>query len=193
MKLDENYEPQDIATLHGKEYGGAFVDGSSKFPPTPGTRTVGRADTQTFGFADNAGASEQGEAASVPKDPTEVLLASLGVSGASKPVPVPMAPFKSLPLPKDIASRRRTVRPAVLNADTLNCIGLVRRRDGDGLAALATAALHTMSSQKRKIILDPHHLLVQAIEITYNHHLNHVQKRKTLLVFLHRKPPPGSK
>jgi hypothetical protein len=54
--------------------------------PAPGTPIIGRAGTPTFGVADDVWAPEPGEAASAPMDPTEALLASLGVSGAPKPV-----------------------------------------------------------------------------------------------------------
>ena len=54
--------------------------------PIPGTPIIGRSGTPTFGEADDVWAPEPGEAASIPIDPTEALLASLGVSGAPKPV-----------------------------------------------------------------------------------------------------------
>ena len=54
--------------------------------PSPGTPIIGRSGTPTFGVADDVWAPEPGEAASTPMDPTEALLASLGVSGAPKPV-----------------------------------------------------------------------------------------------------------
>jgi hypothetical protein len=54
--------------------------------PAPGTPTIGGAGTPTFGVADDVWAPEPGEVASAPMDPTEALLASLGVSGMPKPV-----------------------------------------------------------------------------------------------------------
>lgn len=53
----------------------------------PGTPTLGRAGTPSFGGEDDVWAPQPGEgAASAPLDPTEALLASLGVSGSPKPV-----------------------------------------------------------------------------------------------------------
>jgi hypothetical protein len=54
--------------------------------PAPGTPVLGRNGTPTYGVPDDAWAPEPGEVASAPMDPTEALLASLGVSGVPKPV-----------------------------------------------------------------------------------------------------------
>lgn len=53
----------------------------------PGTPTLGRAGTPAIGAENDVWAPQPGEgAASAPFDPTEALLASLGVSGSPKPV-----------------------------------------------------------------------------------------------------------
>ena len=78
-----------------------FADASPERPGTPtataGTPVLGRAGTPSFGADDDVWAPQPGEGAeSAPVDPTEALLASLGVSGSPKPVQEePLPPFLS--------------------------------------------------------------------------------------------------
>jgi hypothetical protein len=78
-KRQKNEEVDDEDTI--------IVQTSNTPTGRPGTPTLGRAGTPSLGAEDDVWAPQPGEgAASAPVDPTEALLASLGVSGSPKPI-----------------------------------------------------------------------------------------------------------